>query len=116
MLSLNTLNLLQQYTSFELVRIVVSIEAIRLSTKTKAKDFLPDSYSFRDRVIKKFTRTHLCEDESTAIIIFDLYDNLLKYEEANAILEQSSDTHNPHIEQWSNIDEVIKKYHQQLNI
>lgn len=79
MLKLETLIELQQNSSYEYTRWIISMEAIVHSTKTKAKDFLPDSTSFKDRVIKKFMRTKLTS-ETLALKLFDVYNNLADYE------------------------------------
>jgi hypothetical protein len=76
MLEINTLKQLESDSSFLTVRYIIAMDAILNSTKTKAKDFLPDSTTFEDRVIKKYMRLKLAETEEHAMSILKLYNEL----------------------------------------
>ena len=80
MMKLETYSILATNIAFGSLRIFMVIEGIALSTKTKAQDYLPDSTTFKDRVIKKLLRTKLFDDVALANAYFDLYQELIKFD------------------------------------
>jgi hypothetical protein len=64
---------IHERTGTEDIRLIIAIEAIILSTKTKAKDFLEGSTSFKERVVRKFMRTKFLPSEESANKLYDLY-------------------------------------------
>ena len=90
MIKLETYDVIKWNVSLDLMRNIIVVEGIVLSTKTKAQDYLHESRSFQDRVIKKMLRTKLF-DESSANIIYEIYQELIKFDSGDITLDEFYD-------------------------
>lgn len=85
MLDIKIINSLirEHRVSDEIVRNIISIDAIMSSTKTKAKDFLDGSTTFQERVVKKCSRLKIFESEEYIIYVIKLIEDLYSIENSD---------------------------------